>query len=118
MIKDKLLKLHTEIKEVRIKLLDAQEQYELNLEYLRKWELKSMETIANATDTAGKPLYSNEVKRQAALEAEKEQSEEYGLANDKKKALSRTINEMQIEISCLSDEQSNLRAICRLGGEE
>lgn len=118
MIKERLSKLHTEIRETRIDILEAQEQYERNQEWLKKWELKNMEIIASATDAAGKALYSNDVKRQAALEAEKEQSEEYSLAIEKKKKLARTIKEMEIEISCLCDEQSNLRAICRLGGEE
>lgn len=76
-----------------------------------------MDLIANAVDENGKAVYSNDTKRKAELERRKENEDYQGLleAMDEAK-LEKEL--MAIRLDKLYNEQSNLRAICRLEGQE
>jgi len=76
-----------------------------------------LDLIANAVDENGKAVYSNDTKRKAELERRKENEDYQGLleAMDEAK-LEKEL--MAIRLDKLYNEQSNLRAICRLEGQE
>jgi len=115
MIKDRLLKLPDEIKEMKIELINADKRLEHYNEEVKKWELRELDLIANEIDEDGKAKYSNDTKRKAELERRKE-GEDY-------QRLLKALNDARlekdliyIELDRLYNEQSNLRAICRLEG--
>ena len=115
MIKDRLLQLPDEIKEMKIELINADNRLEHYSEEVKKWELQELDLIANAVDENGKTIYSNDTKRKAELERRKENEDYQRLL----KALDEARLEkdlIHIELDRLYNEQSNLRAICRLEG--
>lgn len=115
MIKDRLLKLPDEIKEMKIELINADKRLEHYIEEVKKWELMELDLIANEVNEDGKVIYSNDTKRKAELERRKEGEDYQRLL----KALDDARLEkdlIYIELDRLYNEQSNLRAICRLEG--
>ena len=116
MIKERLQELPDLIAEKKYELLILQEQLADLQEDMSKWELIQMDEINNAIDDKGKPLYSNDAKRKAELEKRKQADERYiKWANDIKE-LNRYIARKNIVLERLYNTQSNLRAICRLEG--
>ena len=113
-IKNRLLALPDEIVSVKKELLAYQEELAGNIEAIKKWELEQMNDIANALDASGKPLYSNDVKRQAELQVRKDTSESFKAYKHAVDLLTYRIKVTEIMLSRLYDEQGNLRAICRL----
>lgn len=116
MIKERLLSLPDEIKEMKIKLINADNKLEHYNEEIKKWELQELDSIANAVDEKGKAIFSNDAKRKAELERRKENNKDYQRllkALDEAK-LERDL--IHIELDRLYNEQGNLRAICRLEG--
>lgn len=116
MIKERLLSLPDEIKEMKVELINADNRLEHYNEEVKKWELQELDLIVNAVDENGKTIYSNDTKRKAELERRKENNEDYQRLL---KALDEARLEkdlIHIELDRLYNEQGNLRAICRLEG--
>lgn len=118
MIKEKLLELPHDISKLRLEMIEAENKQEKVRENIRVWEAREIIAISNEVDEKGKAVHSNEAKRKAALEEAKNDSEEY---IELQKALNKAeieVKLMQIQLDRLYNEQSNLRAICRLEGRE
>lgn len=117
MIKERLLSLPDDIEEMRIEQINADKRLQHYVEEVSKWELQELDLIANAVDENEKAIYSNDTKRKAELERRKENEDYQGLleAMDEAK-LEKEL--MAIRLDKLYNEQSNLRAICRLEGQE
>lgn len=118
MIKEKLLDLPNEIKELRIEVLKEEKKivsYRLELE---RWELMELDEIANEKDESGKVIYSNDMKRRAELERRKKINENYVEVEKMIDDLEYEIEMKKIELDKLYNEQKNLRAICQLEGGE
>ena len=116
MIKERLQELPDLIAEKKYELLILQEQLADLQEDMSKWELIQMDEINNAVDDKGKPLYSNDAKRKAELEKRKQTDEWYKNRAKEARELNREIARKNIIIEQLYNIQSNLRAICRLEG--
>lgn len=118
LIKTRLLSLPREIADVRDGILTQHNSLADLNEQKRKWEVEQSGKIANAVGEDGKSLYSNDVKRQAALAEIKEKNTDYIQLDITIKNVTDTIKKQEIQLERLCNEQSNLRAICRLGSEE
>ena len=116
MVKERLQELPDLIAEKKYELLILQEQLADLQEDISKWELIQMDDINNAVDDKGKPLYSNDAKRKAELEKRKQADERYTKWANDTKELNRDIARKNIVLEKLYNTQSNLRAICRLEG--
>ena len=116
MIKERLQELPDLIAEKKYELLILQEQLADLQEDMSKWELIQMDDINNAVDDKGKPIFSNDVKRKAELEKRKQVDERYTKWANGTKELNRDITRKNIVLEKLYNTQSNLRAICRLEG--
>ena len=117
MIKERLLSLPDEIKEMKVELINADNRLQHYNDEIKKWELQELDSIASETYENGKAVYSNDTKRKAELERRKENNKYY-------KDLLGTLDEarlnkdlLNIELDRLYDKQGNLRAICRLEGQ-
>ena len=115
MIKERLLELPKQIEETRLKLLNVENGLLNNEEELKKWELMQLDEIASVKDENGKNVYSNDTKRKAELERRKSNLEYKELENIISN-LKQEIEIKKIQLDRLYNEQSNLRAICRLEG--
>ena len=113
-IKERLLKLPEEIEAKKFEVMAKQKDLATCREQLRFWELYELSSISNEIDDNGKPKYSNDTKRQAELQHRKDQSEDFGAMEDTVKKLDLEVSVLNIKLDTLSNEQSNLRAICRL----
>lgn len=116
MIKERLLELPDLIAEKKHELLILQEQIADLQEDMSKWELIQTDDINNTVDDKGKPLYSNDAKRKAELEKRKQADEWYTNRTKEARELNREIARKNIIVEQLYNIQSNLRAICRLEG--
>lgn len=117
MIKERLLILPQFIYNLKINLIDKQKELEDIKEGLANWELQELDDISNSTDDNGKPIFSNETKRKAELERRKIENGDYFIKDKGLDDLLREVKKQEIELDRLYNEQSNLRAICRLEGE-
>lgn len=117
MIKERLLALPNEIETKKINILNEKNDLESIKEDLRLWEIDRIEQINNAIDDKGKALYSNDTKRRIALENMKFEDEGYLKSIDNLQLRTYHIAKLEIQLDKLCNEQSNLRAICRLGDE-
>lgn len=118
MIKERLLALPSEIEELKLKILNTQEGHLIARQKLKFWELSELARISNEVDDKGKPIYSNETKRQAELQYRKDTSEEFGIMEEEAQKLEKEVALLNIKLDKLFNEQSNLRAICRLEGRD
>ena len=118
MIKERLLALPEEIEEMKMKLLQKQQELIDTKSQLRSWELIEMSYIANELDDNGKPRYSNDVKRNAELQHKKDLSEDYRMMEEAVMLLDNETSMLNIKLDKLVNEQGNLRAICRLEGAD
>lgn len=117
MIKDRLLSLPDEVEKLKLELMSKQQGLEDIKSKMRIWELATLSEITNEVDENGKVKYSNDTKRQAELQNRKESSKVYTNDSNILKSLEREIGMLNIRIEKLFNEQGNLRAICRLGGD-
>lgn len=118
MIKERLLSLPDEIKELRLSILNKENDLLDSEEEKKTWELMQLDDIASEKDENGKNVYSNDTKRKAELERRKTASEKYMEVEIKIDDLRHEIEIKKIELDKLYSEQKNLRAICRLEGVE
>lgn len=117
-IKQKLTELPASIRKLKVDILTFQNEAESIRKNIKDWELKQMSDIASEVDKAGKPVYSNDAKRQGRLLELKEKDEEYLTWDAEVKQLEKAVKQMEIELDYLTNLQKNLRAICRLGSDE
>lgn len=116
MIRQRLMELPDEIAKLKLEILQMQERAADIREQLQLWELTQIDDIANAQDEKGKPIFSNEAKRKAELEKRKQGDSYYQRQAEEFKVLEHEIQVKNIRLEKLYNEQSNLRAICRLEG--
>jgi len=116
MIRQRLMELPDEIAKLKLEILQMQERAADIREQLQLWELTQIDDIANAQDEKGKPIFSNEAKRKAELEKRKQTDEWYTNRAKEARELNREIARKNIIVEQLYNIQSNLRAICRLEG--
>lgn len=116
MIKERLLSLPNEIEKLKIEILEERELLENRKEQLKLWEIDTIEAINDAVDGNGKSIYSNDSKRKIALENAKLEDDDYLELNKKLQASTSQVARLEIQLDKLYNEQSNLRAICRLEG--
>ncbi len=117
MIKDRLLNLPNEIEEKKLELFNKTQGLEDIKARIKTWELMEIVDISNEVDEKGKAVYSNDTKRQAELQERKDNSDVYKNYTDIAKSLEIEIANINIKLDKLFNEQSNLRAICRLEGQ-
>ena len=115
-IKDILTKIHEDIQNQRERLLYIKQKIEEQQEMLKIWELEQITDIADAVNENGKPLYSNETKRQAELERRKKESQEYQRMTQELKAQKFEYDMAVIMLQGLLDKQENARALARIEG--
>lgn len=116
MIKERLLNLPSEIERAKKVLLDKQNELLRVKSNIKNFELVEMANISNMADEKGKAIFSNETKRQAELQRIKETSEDFAELERVAKDLEVEVALLNIQLEKLLNEQSNLRAICRLEG--
>jgi hypothetical protein len=115
-IKDILSKIHEDIKEQRVKLISLTDSVEELQKEIKLWELWEMSDISNRVNSDGKPLYSNDTKRQAELENRKDRDLEYQDMKVELKAAKLECDMAVIMLQCLIDKQENARALARIEG--
>ena len=115
-IKDILTKLHEDIKNHRKRLLYAKQKIEELQDTMKIWELEQMTDIADAVNENGKPIYSNETKRQAELERRKKESQEYQKMTQELKSQKFEYDLAVIILQGMLDQQENARALARIEG--
>lgn len=117
-IKERLLSLPSEIEELKLNLIEKQNNLQMLQEKMKFWSLYELDLISNEVDEKGKPKYSNDTKRQAELQRRKDESDEYGALEIEAEKLEKEVAILNIKLDKLYNEQSNLRAICRLEGRD
>ena len=116
-IKEKLLELPDTIKRVKTLIVELTTKLgNLKME-LKRWELRTLNSIAAEVDDKGKAIYSNESKRQGRLLELQVDNPEYLQLEEKIKSLEQEINELDIELTYYKDLQHNLRSICFLSND-
>ncbi len=115
-IKDILTKIHEDIKNQRKRLLYMKQKIEELQDVIKIWELEQMTDIADAVNENGKPIYSNETKRQAELERRKKESQEYQKMQNELKAQKFEYDLAVIILQGMLDQQENARALARIEG--
>lgn len=118
MIKDRLLELPNEIENKRSTLLAMQTHLRTVKEKLQMWEITELSNISNEVDDKGKTKFSNDTKRKAELQKRIDESENYAEIEKMKKELEGKVDILNIQLDKLLNEQLNLRAICRLEGQD
>jgi hypothetical protein len=115
-LKEILVSMPEKIEEQRRMLLVGKEKMENLQEYLKSWELQQIADIADAVnEETGKPLFSNEAKRQAELAQRKKVSEEYQNSLIDLKAQKLEYDLQVILLQGMLDRQENARALARMG---
>lgn len=115
-IKDVLMKIHEDIQNQRKRLLYMKQKIEEQQEILKIWELEQITDIADAVNENGKPIYSNETKRQAELERRKKESQEYQTLQKELKSAKFDYDMGVIVLQAMLDRQENARALARIEG--
>ena len=113
---DILSKIHEDIQNQRKKLLYMKQKIEEQQEILKIWELEQITDIADAVNENGKPIYSNETKRQAELERRKKESQKYQTLQKELKSAKFEYDLGVITLQRMLDEQENARALARIEG--
>jgi len=111
-----LMKIHEDIQNQRKRLLYMKNKIEEQQEIIKIWELEQISDIADAVNENGKPIYSNETKRQAELERRKKESQEYQKMQNELKAQKFEYDMAVIMLQGMLDEQENARALARIEG--
>lgn len=111
-IVQRLKELPEEIHAKREEIYNIQIDIEEKTKAIKDWETKEMEEI-NADKT-----FSNADKRKAELERRRKENPEIAKLTNEVESLGKAINRMKMDLGLLVDIQENLRAICRLGGDE
>jgi len=115
-IKDVLTKIHEDIKNQRKRLLYMKQKIEEQQEILKIWELEQITDIADAVNENGKPVFSNETKRQAELERRKKEDPKYQEMQKELKSAKFEYDMGVIMLQGMLDEQENARALARIEG--
>lgn len=116
-IKKMLMNLPGTIKNIRLEILDVNQDIAKLQKQIKEWELKQKSAIASEVDSNGKSIYSNDAKRQGKLLEVKETDASYLHWNKLIDALSEKVKRLEINLDCLVNQQSNLRSICRIGND-
>ena len=116
-IKEKLLSLPESIRTQKEDILMKHQELEILSHRLKAWEVKTLNDITNELDDRGKPVYSNDIKRQGALMEMQTQDQEYLKLKATIDDLTLAIKKADIELDYLYNMQSNLKAICYIGTE-
>lgn len=114
MIKDTLMHIHVDIAKKREDILNIKQKIEEKQELLKIWDLEQMTDIADAVNESGKPLFSNETKRQAELERRKREDGHYIELKEQLKELKFEHDKEVITFQFLLDKQENMRALTRI----
>ena len=115
-IKDVLTKIHEDIQNQRKRLLYMKNKIEEQQEIIKIWELEQISDIADAVNENGKPIYSNETKRQAELERRKKEDPKYQEMQKELKSAKFEYDMGVIMLQGMLDEQENARALARIEG--
>lgn len=115
-VKDVLLSIHEEIKECRRQILYKKNKLDELQEYMKVWECEQIAKIADEVNEAGKPVYSNETKRQAELERRKKENTGYQKWLAEYKSLKLEYDMSVIILQSMLDKQENMRALTRIMG--
>jgi len=115
-VKDVLSSIHEEIQDCRKHLFYMKNKIEDLQEKVKIWEYAQMAQIADEKDENGKPIYSNDVKRQAELERRKAESEEYQKMIGELKSEKYEYDLSVIILQGMLDKQENARALARIIG--
>lgn len=102
------------ILELAVKMNSTSSEIESLNNYLKEVEIAEMEKVTNEEDANGKPLYSNDTKRQIELKKRLAEDEEYNTNKDKLKELQERLKEDSIQMQYLRDKQNNLRVLLPL----
>lgn len=102
------------IMEMAISMSNTSSEIESLNTYLKEVEIAEMEKVTSAEDSNGKPLYSNDTKRQIQLKKQLAEDEEYNTNKEKLKELQERLKQDSIGIQFLRDKQSNLRVLLPL----
>lgn len=116
-IKERLLELPESIRTQKEDILTKHREVEVLIRQSKEWEVRMMNNITNAVDDKGKPVYSNDIKRQGALMELQAQDQEYLKLKTAINDLTLAIKKAEIEMDFLYNTQSNLKAICYIGTE-
>ena len=119
MIRGKLLEFPGLIREAKRKVRDATDYFK-GLEMTRK-EIEAdmvVDIAAEVNPQTGKPVYSNEAARAAALNQKKATDEEYSQVYVTARAAERNITEAQDDLDRLFDEYKSYRYVARLVANE
>lgn len=115
-VKDVLMKIHEDIQNQRKRLLYMKQKIEEQQEMIKIWELEQITDIADAVNENGKPIHSNETKRQAELERRKKESQKYQTLQKELKSAKFEYDLGVITLQGLLDQQENARALARIEG--
>lgn len=113
-IKDILSNIHEEIQDCRRQILYKRNKIEEMQEILKIWELEQIADIADAVNENGKPVFSNETKRQAELERRKKDNKEYQKMANELKSQKLEYDISVIVLQGMLDKQENARALARM----
>ncbi len=113
-IKEVLQTIHEEIMEYRRHLLHMKNKIEDMQEIIKNIEVEQAADIASAVDENGKPLFSNELKRQAELERRKKENTEYQKLVADLKTRKLEYDMSVIILQGMLDKQENARALARM----
>lgn len=103
------------IEEQRTRLLDIKEKIEELQTNCKLWEVRQMAEIADMVNENGKPMFSNETKRQAELEQRKSNSPAYQESLKELKEQKLKYDLQVILLQGMLDRQENARALARMG---
>lgn len=116
-IKDVLSNIHEEIQDCRRQILYKRNKLEELQEFMKIWECEQIAQIADEVNEAGKPVYSNETKRQAELERRKRENAGYQKWLAEYKSTKLEYDMSVIVLQGMLDKQENARALARMGAE-
>lgn len=115
-VADVLSSIHEEIQNYRKNLFYMKTKIEDLQEKVKIWEYARMAEIAEEKNEDGKPVYSNDVKRQAELEKRKAESHEYQKMIRELKSEKYEYDLSIIILQGMLDKQENARALARIIG--
>ena len=114
-LKEILVSMPEKIEEQRKKMLDIKEVVEDLQIVCKTWEVDQMAEIADMVNENGKPVFSNETKRQAELEQRKSNSPAYQESLKELKEQKLKYDLQVILLQGMLDRQENARALARMG---